>query len=47
MVKETENRAKEDADKRRKKFFHLLFSVAQQIMLLKRLSQLLTCQMTK
>lgn len=32
MTKESENRAKEEADKKRKTFFHLRYSVVQLIM---------------
>ena len=47
MIKESENRAKEEADKKAKEIFHLLFNVVQLIMLLKQLFLLSTFQMMK
>lgn len=46
-VKESENRAKEEADKRAKEILSLLSSVVQPIMWLKQRYPSLTCQMMK
>ena len=47
MAKEIENRAKEEADKKARKFYRLRFNAVLQIMLQKQQYQLLTCQMMK